>query len=557
MTEFSVSAGQPIRATHINQFSRWLTGVTKSHTTAITNTHVSEYTLTLTNENATTSNILKLVSQTATILTAGSTVVAMPSGRQFFVGASTAVGIAAGFYTDVDVGAAIVADVGGTFATTNEDHGGLRSVVRQTSAGNSAMRAGEFHAIRATGAGTKSTWGLEVSVNSTVTSAGTSVGLSNIGVYVYSNNQQWITASTPSAVMDDGILVGGANTWRNGFRFVSSGVADLFRVAGGGIAGDTAGDVMAAGRIYSTGQGGDRVGFFNPLTGTSGQTWSGSYYNGTHLAMHINSITIGTGGRPLILSTSGGGVAVGLAPGTATAALAAALHVSGTGYYSGTLLVDDAMISKHVAVPSAQAAGYIGLTAGTDGHYYFRNGTAAAVQVADATTTIVKLGEASGTGTSAVLEVASIPSGYRSLRVEVVGRSSATAVAVTPLLTFESSPTAGAYNYQYVLGLATAVSAVQSIGASNIDAGAMPTASSATNVHGSSIITLPGYAATNTFKCVEIQAVGTTNDTAGTLYNYRTIGMFEATAAIGLVRLTLSGGNWATTSRMTVWGLPA
>lgn len=62
MTDHTVSPGQPIRATHINQFSRWLTAQVKSHTTSITNTHATEYTAVLTNEQTSAGNALKLVS---------------------------------------------------------------------------------------------------------------------------------------------------------------------------------------------------------------------------------------------------------------------------------------------------------------------------------------------------------------------------------------------------------------------------------------------------------------------------------------------------------------
>lgn len=63
----SVAAGQPIRATHITAFTRWVTGVTKDQSGSFTTTHATEYALTLTNEQTSAGNVLKLVSGASTI----------------------------------------------------------------------------------------------------------------------------------------------------------------------------------------------------------------------------------------------------------------------------------------------------------------------------------------------------------------------------------------------------------------------------------------------------------------------------------------------------------
>lgn len=68
--DFTVAAGQPIRATHINQFARWLTNITKKET-AFGSTHASSYALTVTAEHAgATGNILKLGYGTGTAVAA-------------------------------------------------------------------------------------------------------------------------------------------------------------------------------------------------------------------------------------------------------------------------------------------------------------------------------------------------------------------------------------------------------------------------------------------------------------------------------------------------------
>jgi hypothetical protein len=63
----TVSSGQPIRATHVNQFQRWLLGATKDVSTALATTHATEYTLTVTNEETSAGNALKIVSGASTV----------------------------------------------------------------------------------------------------------------------------------------------------------------------------------------------------------------------------------------------------------------------------------------------------------------------------------------------------------------------------------------------------------------------------------------------------------------------------------------------------------
>ena len=85
MTLISVAAGQPIRATHVQQFQRWITGALKTTPLTLTTTSASDYTAVLTNENTSaTAPLLKLVYGT------GATVAAVfaANGISFTVAAS-------------------------------------------------------------------------------------------------------------------------------------------------------------------------------------------------------------------------------------------------------------------------------------------------------------------------------------------------------------------------------------------------------------------------------------------------------------------------------------
>jgi hypothetical protein len=168
-----------------------------------------------------------------------------------------------------------------------------------------------------------------------------------------------------------------------------------------------------------------------------------------------------------------------------------------------------------------------------------------------------KIANASGTGASGVLEFASIPSTYRSLMVIVTGRSDGAVAGTDIRMTFETSPTAGAYDYQRVRGLATAVTANENIGASDwIEVGTVPGNAATANAYGGAHILIPEYATTGMFKPVRSNALTVTIITSGGIGNDDITGVWESTAAIDRIRLTLGSGNWTTTSRATLYGIP-
>lgn len=168
------------------------------------------------------------------------------------------------------------------------------------------------------------------------------------------------------------------------------------------------------------------------------------------------------------------------------------------------------------------------------------------------------IAEAVGTGASGVLEFTGIPASFRNLVVSFVGRSTAAADYATVQLTFETSPTAGAYDHQNILGQAGVASAGENIGASNsIEAGYLAANTSSANVHGGGRIYLPEYANTGIFKAVSIVTHGGSSLVTARILTEVVAGIWESTAAIDRIRLTLSGGSWTTTSRATLYGEPA
>lgn len=169
-----------------------------------------------------------------------------------------------------------------------------------------------------------------------------------------------------------------------------------------------------------------------------------------------------------------------------------------------------------------------------------------------------KLGEAVGTGASGVMEVTSIPQTYRHLLVTAVMRSSVAATSDGVRLTFESSPTAGAYDRQRIQVFNTTVSGSEDIGASDfILMTAAAGASSPSGLVSAMDFIVFNYASTTVAKIVRNSGVAALDYATGNIRLENHGGVFEVlTPGIDRVRLTLASGNWTTLARMSVYGLP-
>jgi len=170
-----------------------------------------------------------------------------------------------------------------------------------------------------------------------------------------------------------------------------------------------------------------------------------------------------------------------------------------------------------------------------------------------------KIAELNGTGASGTIEFSSIPQIYRALQLHVCGRSDAAGAAGASIwATFESSPTAGAYNTQRTIFSATTSSLSEQLGTvDRVDCGAVPTAGSTANLYSGVIITIPEYRNTSMWKNVVTHSGSVTDLSSGGLSVRTNYGVWESTAAIDRIRLALSTGNWTTATRVTLWGLPA
>jgi hypothetical protein len=174
------------------------------------------------------------------------------------------------------------------------------------------------------------------------------------------------------------------------------------------------------------------------------------------------------------------------------------------------------------------------------------------------TTAMVKIGEVAGTGSSGVMEIASIPSTYRSLLIHWVGRSTLAGTTDDARLTFETTPTTANYAHQYMYANNTTFVGAQQAGTLGyIPCGFLPGATSTAGLTSGGRIELPEYANTAVDKNIIAHGAGFATLAGSVYYAFYSVGLWISLPAINRIRLIAGGGNWTAVSRLTLWGLPA
>jgi hypothetical protein len=84
----------------------------------------------------------------------------------------------------------------------------------------------------------------------------------------------------------------------------------------------------------------------------------------------------------------------------------------------------------------------------------------------------------------------------------------------------------------------------------------IPAANAPSNVHCAGRIYFPEYTNTDHFKLLVSHTFNPQHLTAGALIAGITGGLWESTAAIDRIRLTLAAGNWTTTTVVSMYGIP-
>lgn len=172
---------------------------------------------------------------------------------------------------------------------------------------------------------------------------------------------------------------------------------------------------------------------------------------------------------------------------------------------------------------------------------------------------VERIAELVGTGSSGVLEFANIPQYYRDLELILCGRSTAAIAVDAGQMTFETSPTSGAYNTQRYYGFGSSSGADEVIGIESwIRTVGFPGALSPANLSRTLHAFIPDYARTDMFKHVGAYDAGGEGAsplaTNGLVIAYVN-GLWESTAAIDRIRVLLTTGNWTTSTRAVLYGI--
>lgn len=171
--------------------------------------------------------------------------------------------------------------------------------------------------------------------------------------------------------------------------------------------------------------------------------------------------------------------------------------------------------------------------------------------------TMVKLAEATGTGASGVLTFSSIPQTFGEIYLRLYGRSTVVGTGADVLLTLNGNTTAANYDYVYGRIAGTTPSGLENLGSNAyILVTQIPGASSPANLQGSGRFWIPEYANAASFKSLNGLGAGSFDLVTGDFRPSFWGGVVELTAAITSLALTLSTGNWATTSKAVLYGLP-
>lgn len=147
-----------------------------------------------------------------------------------------------------------------------------------------------------------------------------------------------------------------------------------------------------------------------------------------------------------------------------------------------------------------------------------------------------------------------IPGGYTGIYIELHGRSDDAGAVAT--LTLRINGDSGAnYDSQAMAYQASGAIGGESLGATSLPVGYMPTAAAAAGIAASLVMDLPFYAGTTFQKTVQSRNAGKYGTSTTNFINHTMMGAWRNTAAITSVVITLSAGNWVAGSAGVMYGL--
>jgi hypothetical protein len=155
---------------------------------------------------------------------------------------------------------------------------------------------------------------------------------------------------------------------------------------------------------------------------------------------------------------------------------------------------------------------------------------------------------------TAVCTFSSIPQGYQDLVVVGTGRSTKTGTGTADVKLTLNGDTGSNYAWQRVFGNSGTPVADQSTAQAFIRSGELSTAGDAANYQSQFEIRIPGYAGTTFAKSVLSDYSVVNNSTITALYDIHVSGMWNSTAAVSSLALTLPSDSYATGTTISLYG---
>lgn len=170
------------------------------------------------------------------------------------------------------------------------------------------------------------------------------------------------------------------------------------------------------------------------------------------------------------------------------------------------------------------------------------------------------IASAAGTGSSGIITFSSIPSGYQHLQIRYIAKATGTSAGVYHLYTTFNSDGTSNYASHSLSGSGATVAAAGGANLTSIDRPQSVIPNSATalaNMHGVGIIDIHDYLSTSKNKTVRILSGSELNRTTSpTGFVVLSSGLwFKTPEAITSISLSVSTGNWATTSSFALYGI--
>lgn len=165
-----------------------------------------------------------------------------------------------------------------------------------------------------------------------------------------------------------------------------------------------------------------------------------------------------------------------------------------------------------------------------------------------------KISETILSGTAASITFSSIPSTFRSLRIQGVGRGDTAATSVEVRMQFNGDTTA-IYDTQVLAGQGAAASAAETLAATFTKIGEMGAASAAAGNGGLFVIDIPWYAGTTFWKLMNAGNADSIGTASGNLINWPRVGRWRSTSAITSLSIFPAAGNFIAGTSFALYGI--